>query len=93
MSVQFSDATYKKFAEVLTHYPTKRAAILEEAAAKFGPDGPSANRSTRFNQLQRLPEERTKIFADLYSRFYAAGEDFDVLLPLYAIDNKSHFTP
>jgi len=28
MPVQFSDATSKKFAEVLTHYPTKRAAIL-----------------------------------------------------------------
>ena len=28
MAVQFSDATYKKFQEVLTHYPTKRAAIL-----------------------------------------------------------------
>ena len=28
MPVQFSDATYKKFQEVLTHYPTKRAAIL-----------------------------------------------------------------
>ena len=28
MAVQFSDATYKKFAEVLTHYPAKRAAIL-----------------------------------------------------------------
>jgi NADH-quinone oxidoreductase E subunit len=28
MPVQFSDATYKKFAEVLTHYPTKQAAIL-----------------------------------------------------------------
>lgn len=28
MSVQFSPETYKKFEEVLTHYPTKRAAIL-----------------------------------------------------------------
>jgi len=28
MPVQFSDATYKKFEEVLSHYPTKRAAIL-----------------------------------------------------------------
>ena len=28
MPVQFSDATYKIFTEVLTHYPTKRAAIL-----------------------------------------------------------------
>jgi NADH-quinone oxidoreductase subunit E len=28
MSVQFSEETYKKFEEVLTHYPTKRAAIL-----------------------------------------------------------------
>lgn len=28
MAVEFSPATYKKFAEVLTHYPTKRAAIL-----------------------------------------------------------------
>jgi NADH-quinone oxidoreductase subunit E len=28
MSVQFSDTTYKKFEEVLTHYPIKRAAIL-----------------------------------------------------------------
>ncbi len=28
MPVQFSAETYKQFAEVLTHYPTKRAAIL-----------------------------------------------------------------
>lgn len=28
MPVQFSEATYKKFTEVLTHYPTKRAALL-----------------------------------------------------------------
>ena len=28
MAMQFSDTTYKKFQEVLTHYPTKRAAIL-----------------------------------------------------------------
>ena len=28
MAVQFSDATYKIFTEVLTRYPTKRAAIL-----------------------------------------------------------------
>lgn len=28
MPVQFSPETYKKFEEVLTHYPTKRAAIL-----------------------------------------------------------------
>jgi NADH-quinone oxidoreductase E subunit len=28
MAIQFSDATYKKFEEVLMRYPTKRAAIL-----------------------------------------------------------------
>lgn len=28
MAVQFSDETYKRFEEVLTHYPTKQAAIL-----------------------------------------------------------------
>jgi NADH-quinone oxidoreductase E subunit len=28
MAVQFSDVTYKKFTEVLTRYPTTRAAIL-----------------------------------------------------------------
>jgi NADH-quinone oxidoreductase subunit E len=28
MAVQFSEETYRQFAEVLTHYPTKRAAIL-----------------------------------------------------------------
>lgn len=28
MPVQFSDETYKQFQEVLTHYPTKRAALL-----------------------------------------------------------------
>src|SRR5215510_13738011 len=28
MAVEFSSETYKKFEEVLTHYPTKRAAIL-----------------------------------------------------------------
>jgi NADH-quinone oxidoreductase subunit E len=28
MAVKFSEPTYKKFAEVLTHYPNKRAALL-----------------------------------------------------------------
>lgn len=28
MAVQFSQETYKQFQEVLTHYPTKRAALL-----------------------------------------------------------------
>jgi NADH-quinone oxidoreductase E subunit len=28
MPVRFSEETYKKFQEILTHYPTKRAAIL-----------------------------------------------------------------
>jgi NADH-quinone oxidoreductase subunit E len=39
MAVQFSEPTRKKFEEVLTHYPTKRAAILPTfwlAQAEFG---------------------------------------------------------
>jgi hypothetical protein len=75
---------------------TKRAAVLEEAAAKFGPDGPSEDRVTRINQVRRLRAEPKKIFGELDTRFYEAGkagEDFDVLLPLYAIENKAHFTP
>ena len=39
MSVQFSDTTQKKFEEILTHYPNKRAALLPTfwlAQGEFG---------------------------------------------------------
>ena len=39
MAVQFSDATYKKFEQVLTRYPTKQAALLPTfwlAQTEFG---------------------------------------------------------
>lgn len=45
MSVQFSEETYKKFEEVLTHYPTKRAAIMPTfwlAQKEFGHLSPDA---------------------------------------------------
>lgn len=70
----------------------KRAKILEEAASRFGPNGPSSDRMTRIMALGRLEEQGKRSFDDLDDRFYAADEDFDVLLPLYAIEFKSHFT-
>lgn len=45
MPVRFSEETYKKFQEVLTHYPTKRAAILPTfwlAQKEFGYLSPEA---------------------------------------------------
>lgn len=45
MSVQFSEETYKQFEEVLTHYPTKRAAIMPTfwlAQKEFGYLSPDA---------------------------------------------------
>ncbi|MBI3247502.1 MAG: NADH-quinone oxidoreductase subunit NuoE [Deltaproteobacteria bacterium] len=45
MSVQFSEETYKQFEEVLTHYPTKRAAIMSTfwlAQKEFGYLSPDA---------------------------------------------------
>ncbi len=45
MSVQFSQETYKQFEEVLTHYPTKRAAIMPTfwlAQKEFGYLSPDA---------------------------------------------------
>ena len=69
----------------------ERAGILEEAAKVFGVDGPSQDRMTRIDQLGRLPTKRNKAFENLDERFYDSAEDLDVLLPLYAIENRSHF--
>ncbi|MBC7856757.1 MAG: DUF4375 domain-containing protein [Pirellulaceae bacterium] len=70
----------------------KRATILQEAAARFGADGPPIARMPRVIAVERMQAQVKKPFADLDDQFCSADEDFDVLLPLYAIDNKSHFT-
>lgn len=69
-----------------------RSSVLEDAVARFGGQGPPEDRAVRIAALQNLEGGRKMAFDDLDERFYDAAEDFDVLLPLYAIENKSHFT-
>lgn len=71
MSVQFSDATYKRFEEVLTHYPTKRAAILPTfwlAQEEFGYLSPEAMEYV--GKLLDLSPAYVAAVASFYTMFY-----------------------
>ena len=69
-----------------------RATILAKAAAKFGSSVPARDRAKRIAALRELEQRTGKPFNDLDDEFYAADEDLDVLLALYAVKNKAHFT-
>lgn len=71
MPVQFSDATYKQFEEVLTHYPTKRAAILPTfwlAQQEFGYLSPEVMEYV--GTLLDLSPAYVAAVASFYTMFY-----------------------
>ncbi|HEX2473603.1 MAG TPA: DMP19 family protein, partial [Lacipirellulaceae bacterium] len=69
----------------------KRARILSEALALFGDVGPSQDNDRRHDELASFTEAQDRILSKLDDRYYACDEDIDVLLALYALDNKEHF--
>jgi len=71
MPVQFSDATYKQFEEVLTHYPTTRAAILPTfwlAQEEFGYLSPEVMEYV--GKLLDLSPAYVAAVASFYTMFY-----------------------
>lgn len=62
--------------------------------ARFGPEGPSADRDTRHRQLAAISElepERSKHTLD--SQWYGDPDNLKVKLRLYAIEHAEHFRP
>ena len=71
MPVQFSDATYAQFEEVLTRYPTKRAAILPTfwlAQKEFGYLSPGV--MEYIGKLLDLSPAYVAAVASFYTMFY-----------------------
>ena len=69
--MQFSDATYKQFEEVLTHYPTKRAALLPTfwlAQQEFGYLSPEV--MEYIGKLLDLSPAYVAAVASFYTMFY-----------------------
>lgn len=68
-----------------------RAAILQDAAALFGTDGPAVDTDTRRNQLIALTEQQQKSMSALDDRYYMNTENIEALLAEFAISNREHF--
>ncbi len=69
----------------------ERLAILKEAIALFGKDGPSGERSIRQNQLSRLYRKNDSIFEKLDSRYYKSSEGVGVLASRFVLANPDSF--
>jgi HEAT repeat protein len=68
----------------------ERAQILQEAAATFGPLGPSENRRLRQEQLPEFPKRSNRL-DDLDTRYYDSKENIELLLSKYAIEHYADF--
>lgn len=69
----------------------ERLAVLKEAVAKFGPDGPSENRDRRMNQQAKLAKKDDDVFKQLDNRYYNSTEVVDVLIMRYVLKNPEAF--
>ena len=65
------------------------AAILEEAVAKFGAEGPSSDEETRRAQLKPLDEKHA--FDELDERLEKADDSWDLSLDRFAIEHAGSF--
>lgn len=81
----------------------EKHAILQEAVAMFGPEGPHKEWEQRGKQLEKLwaevdqkhadkkEDERPHLFEDLDNRYYDSKENVKVLTTRYVIANKAAF--
>lgn len=70
---------------------TERLNILAEATGKFGPTGPSPNRSLRQDQLSKLYKRDDTLFEALESRYYKSTEVVEVLASRYVLEHPKGF--
>lgn len=70
---------------------TERLAILREALAQFGKDGPSTGRWARNNHLAAIVNRDEDAFRSLDDRYYKSKEHIDALLARYVIAHAEDF--
>jgi len=68
-----------------------RLAILKEATALFGNEGPSTNREIRQDQLAKLYRKNDSAFAALDSRYYDSSEIIEVWSYRYVFEHPEGF--
>lgn len=68
-----------------------RAAILQEAGALFGPEGPAVDSNTRLRQLNAMTQQQEESLSALESRYDPNAENIEILLSLFATSHREHF--
>jgi hypothetical protein len=68
------------------------AALLREANALLGPDGPSPDREARWEQLNALGERATELWFELDGRFYEYRENLQGLAASFIRTRTAEFT-
>ena len=69
----------------------ERLAILREAVARFGKDGPSTNRAARMSQLSTVARADDDAFSKLDTRYYQIAEVLDVTMSRYVLAKPEAF--
>jgi HEAT repeat protein len=70
---------------------TERLAVLKEATAFFGQEGPSVNREIRQEQLAKLIRKNDSLFETLDSRYYEIPEEVEVVWSRYILEHPEDF--
>ena len=69
----------------------ERLAVLKEAIAKFGSQGPATDHDTRQDQLAELFERDESIFEKLETRYYGSQEVVEVYCSQFVLENPAGF--
>ncbi|MHB1309189.1 MAG: DMP19 family protein [Limisphaerales bacterium] len=69
----------------------ERLTVLNEAIARFGGTGPSADRSIRQDQLSKLYKRDDAIFDALDTRYYKSSEVVEVFASRFVLENPEGF--
>lgn len=69
----------------------KHLSVLQKAVAKFGKDGPSADRAIRQMQLAKIASADEAGFDALNDRYYDIEESIEVIASRYALENSGDF--
>ena len=70
---------------------SERLAVLSEAVAKFGKDGPARDRERRQEQLAKLERKGDAVFNPLDDRYYKCKEVIYVLAKKFVLNNADAF--
>lgn len=69
----------------------ERTAMMKEAIAFFGEDGPSVDRDQRQVQLSQISQNDADVFRKLEDRYYACSENIDVFVARYVLAHPDAF--